>query len=145
MIRKITEKDFTQVAELLHQLWPEKQLKYDELRRVLKKYIKESNYEIYGYEEKGVLVGLVTVSFRWAIFYEGRVATIEELVVNQAHQDKGIGKKLVRFIEDVIVKDKKTKGIELSSDLRRKSTHEFWEKCGYPKLAYQFRKELHPD
>jgi GNAT superfamily N-acetyltransferase len=145
MIRKITEKDFTRVAELLHQLWPEKQFQYDELRRVLKKYIKESNYEIHGYEEKGILVGLVTISFRWAVFYEGKVATIEELVVDQTYQDKGIGNKLVRFVEDVMVKDKKVKGIELSSDLRRKSTHEFWEKCGYPKLAYQFRKELHPD
>jgi GNAT superfamily N-acetyltransferase len=145
MIRQITEKDFARLAELLRLLWPEKQFNYDELRKVLKKYIKESNYQIHGYEEKGILVGLVTVSYRWAVFYEGKVATIEELVVDQTRQGRGIGEKLVRFVEDVIVKDKKVKGIEMSSDLRRKSTHEFWEKLGYPKLAYQFRKELRRD
>jgi GNAT superfamily N-acetyltransferase len=142
MIRQITDKDFSRVTELLHQLWPDKKIEYEEMRRVVRKYIKESNYEIYGYEEKGILIGVVTVSFRWAIFYEGKVATIEELVVDQAHQRKGIGRKLVKFTEDVIAENKKVKGIELSSDLRRKETHKFWEKCGYPKLAYQFRRVL---
>ncbi len=142
MIRQITDKDFSRVAELLHQLWPEKKIEYEEMRKVIRKYIKESNYEIYGYEEKGALLGIVTVSFRWALFYEGRIATIEELIVDQAHQGRGIGRKLVKFTEDVIIKKKNVGGIELSSDLRRKETHKFWEKCGYPKRAYQFRKRI---
>jgi GNAT superfamily N-acetyltransferase len=142
MIRKITDGDFSRVAELLNQLWPEKRIDYQETRKVVKKYIKESNYHIYGYEEKGVLLGIAAVSFRWAIFYEGKVATIEELAVDQTHQGKGIGTKLVRFVEDNIVKEGKAKGIELSSDLRRKETHKFWEKLGYPKRAFEFRKTL---
>jgi len=142
MIRQITEKDFTKVTELLHQLWPEKRIEYEEMRKVVKKYVKESNYHIYGYEEKGILVGIITISFRWALFYEGKVATIEELVVDKDQQGRNIGKKLVKFAEQTIIKKGKAKGIELSSDLRRKSTHEFWEKCGYPKLAFQFRKKL---
>jgi GNAT superfamily N-acetyltransferase len=145
MIRQIIDKDFTKAVELLHQLWPDKQIDYEEMRKVVRKYIKESNYHIYGYEDNGVLLGIITISFRWAVFYEGKVATIEELVVDQAHQGKGIGKKLVKFAEDKIIRKHKAKGIELSSDLRRKSTHEFWEKMGYPKLAYQFRRELHRD
>jgi PhnO protein len=142
MIRQITEKDFSRVVELLHQLWPEKKFNYDELRKVLKKYMKESYYEIDGYEEKGILIGLVTVSFRWAVFYEGKVATIEELIVDQAHQGRGVGKKLIKFAEDEIIRKNKAKGIELSSDLRRKETHKFWEKLGYPKSAFEFRKKL---
>jgi len=142
MIRQITDKDFSRVAELLHQLWPEKHVQYEEMRKVVRKYIKESNYHIYGYEEKGTLLGIITVSFRWALFYEGKAATIEELVVDQTHQGKGIGRKLVKFAEDTIIKKSKAKGIELSSDLRRRTTHEFWEKCGYPKRAFQFRKEV---
>jgi len=142
MIRQITDKDFSRVVELLHQLWPEKHVQYEEMRKVIRKYIKESNYHIYGYEEKGTLLGIITVSFRWALFYEGKAATIEELVVDQTHQGKGIGRKLVKFAEDTIIKKGKAKGMELSSDVRRKATHEFWEKCGYPKPAFQFRKEV---
>jgi PhnO protein len=142
MIREITEKDFSRVAELLHQLWPDKQMDYEELRKVVKKYIKDSNYHIYGYEDKGKLVGLVTVSFRWAVFYDGKVATIEELVVDQGFKGKGIGKELVKFVEDKIIRPGKAKGIELSSDLRRKESHIFWERLGYPKRAFEFRKKL---
>jgi GNAT superfamily N-acetyltransferase len=142
MIRQVTDRDFSRVAELLHQLWPEKQIEYEELRKVVRRYIKESNYHIYGYEEKGILLGIMTISFRWAIFYEGKVAAIEELVVDRDHQGKGIGRKLVEFAEDTIIKKGKAKGIELSSDLRRRETHEFWKKCGYPKRAFQFRKKL---
>jgi GNAT superfamily N-acetyltransferase len=142
MIRQVTDSDFGRVAEFLHQLWPERRIDYQEARKVVKKYIRESSYHIYGYEEKGVLLGIVTVSFRWAIFYEGKVATIEELAVDPAHQGKGIGTRLVRFVEESIVKEGKARGIELSSDLRRKETHKFWEKLGYPKRAFEFRKRL---
>jgi len=142
MIRPITDRDFSRVVELLHQLWPDKRIDYEDMRKVVRKYIKESNYHIYGFEENGILLGIVTVSFRWAVFYEGKVATIEELIVDQAYQGKGIGKTLVKFVEEKIVKPGKAKGIELSSDLRRTSTHGFWEKLGYPKSAFEFRKRL---
>ena len=142
MIRQITHKDSDRVIKLMQQLWPEMHIESEEMRKVIKKYIEESNYEIYGYEEKGVLLGIITISFRWAIFYEGKVATIEELIVDQAHQGRGIGRKLVKFTEEVIIKKKNVRGIELSSDLRRKETHKFWEKCGYPKLAYHFRRRI---
>ena len=142
MIRPVTEKDFSRVAELLHQLWPDKRMEYEEMRKVVKKYVKDSNYHIHGYEESGILLGVVTVSFRWALYYEGKVATIEELIIDQEHQGKGIGTKLVKFVEDKIVKQGKAKGIELSSDLRRKSIHQFWGKLGYPKRAFEFRKNI---
>jgi GNAT superfamily N-acetyltransferase len=142
MIRQVIDKDFIRVTELLHQLWPEKQMEYEQMRKVIRRYIKESNYEVYGYEEKGTLLGIITISFRWALFYEGKVATIEELIVDRAHQRKSVGRKLVRFAEEMITKKRDVKGIELSSDLRRKETHRFWEKCGYPRMAFQFRKEV---
>jgi len=110
MIREITDRDFSRVVELLHQLWPDKRIDYEEMRKVVRKYIKESNYHIYGFEENGVLLGIVTVSFRWAVFYEGKVATIEELIVDQAYQGRGIGKALVRFVEEKIVKPGKAGG-----------------------------------
>jgi len=89
------------------------------MRKVIEEYVKESSYQICGYEGDGILLGIVTVSIRWALFCEGKVAIIE-------HR---------------IAEDSEVKGIELSSDYRRKATHGFWEGCGYSKLAFQFRKE----
>ena len=142
MIRQVISADLNRGVELLQQLWPEKQIKDGQLHEVLEKYIGGSGYRIYGYEEDGILLGIITVSFRWALFHEGKVAIIEDLIVDQAHRDKGIGRKLVRFAEDRVAADGEVKAIELSSDLHRKAAHEFWEKCGYSKLAFQFRKEV---
>jgi GNAT superfamily N-acetyltransferase len=140
LIREVTYGDLSRVVALLQQLWPEKQIEHEKLWELLEEYIKESDYRIYGYEEEGVLLGISTVSLRWALFYGGRVAIIEDLIVDKDHRGEGIGRKLVRFVEDRMAEDGEVKGIEVSSDLHRKTAHEFWERCGYSKLAFQFRK-----
>ena len=142
MISEVTYGDLRRVGALLQQLWPEKQIEHERLWRLLEGYIKESDYRIYGYEQDGVLVGIITVSLRWSFFYEGKVSIIEDLVVDKDHRGEGIGTKLVRFAEDRIAEDGEVKGIEVSSDLHRTAAHDFWEKCGYSRLALQFRKEL---
>jgi GNAT superfamily N-acetyltransferase len=142
MIRQVTHGDLDRVVALLHQLWRGKRIQYDGLLEVLEKYIEESNYWIYGCEEGGVILGIITVSLRWALVYEGKVTIIEDLIVDKDHRGKGIGRQLVRFVEDRMAEDGEVKGVELSSDLSRKAAHEFWEKCGYSKLAFQFRKEV---
>jgi GNAT superfamily N-acetyltransferase len=142
MIRQVTHGDFDRVVALLQQLWPGKRIQYDGLQEVLEKYIEESNYWIYGYEEGGVILGIITLFLRWTLFYEGKVAVIEDLIVDKDHRGKGVGWQLVGFAEDRLAVGGEVKGIELSSDLHRKAAHEFWEKCGYSKLAVQFRKEI---
>lgn len=142
MIRRIGPGDIDRVIELMQQLWPEKKIRPEKMGAVIDKYIEEPEYESYGYEENGILLGIVTISFRWAVFYEGKVATIEELIVDQAHQGKGIGTKLVKFAERMIGKRKEVGGIELSSDFRRRETHQFWKKHGYPRAAFEFRKQV---
>lgn len=142
MIRQVTSADSSRVVGLLEQLWPERRIEYERARKVIEKYIEEPSYRIYGYEEEGTLVGIITVSFRWALFYEGRVAIIEDLIVDKGHRERGIGKKLVRFIEYRITEASEVKAIELNSDFRRKDALEFWEKCGYSKVAFQLRKEV---
>ncbi|UCD95201.1 MAG: GNAT family N-acetyltransferase [Candidatus Zixiibacteriota bacterium] len=109
---------------------------------VLKKYTSDPDYMIWGYEEDDRIVGFITVSLRQALLYEGKVAIIEDLVVEESHHSGGVCRKLDRFVED-IVESMGVKGIEANSDFQRSEAHDFWEKCGYSKLAYQFRKGIH--
>jgi GNAT superfamily N-acetyltransferase len=88
-----------------------------------------------------VLQAIITVSVRWSLFYGGEVAIIEDLVVDEAHRGRGIGGTLVSFAEDKIIEARKAKAVEVNSDLHRVDAHDFWEECGYSKLAFQFRKE----
>jgi len=142
MIRKITHSDIDRVIVLANQLWPRKQIAADKMRAVICMYIEDPAYFILGYEGEGTILGFITVSIRWALFYQGRVAIIEDLIVEKSHRGQGIGCELVRHAENTIMKEESVKGIELCSDLHREETFGFWEKCGYERLAYHFRKEL---
>ncbi len=142
MIRPITMSDIDRVVVLAQQLWPNKKIATSEIGLAVNEYIEDPSYMIFGYEDKGLLIGFITVSIRYALFYEGKVATIEDLIVDQEHRGGGIGYGLVRYVEQLITKDSDVNGIELSSDLHREETFKFWEKCGFQRCAYQFRKTL---
>jgi GNAT superfamily N-acetyltransferase len=92
-------------------------------------------------EEGDRIVGFVDLTFRETIFHHGRTMIIEDIVVDEVHRGRGIGAKMVRFIE-AMARQRGCRAIELSSDLHRKDTHRFWTAMGYDCLAYQFRKAL---
>jgi GNAT superfamily N-acetyltransferase len=136
MVRAVTAQDSGRIIELLQQLWPEKGTEHEKMAQVLEEHVDGPGFWIYGYEDDGVLLGIITASFRWALYYEGEVAIIEDLIVDEVHRGKGIGRKLVRFAEDRIAEDNEVKAIELSSDFHREGAHEFREQCGYSKVAF---------
>ena len=142
MIREVTREEAGRVAELFRQLWPDKGIEAKHVGSIIESYREEPGYWIFGYEDGGTLCGLITVSFRLTFFQDGEVATIEDLVVDEACRGQGIGTALVEFAEDKVVADDRASGIEAISDLCREAAHGFWEKCGYSRLAFQFRKEM---
>ncbi|KPJ50969.1 MAG: hypothetical protein AMJ41_00580 [candidate division Zixibacteria bacterium DG_27] len=141
MIRKLTKRDRRKLIGLLRQLWPNRSLDSEGLHNVIEKYAAGRDYRIYGYEDRAGVVGIITMSFRWSLFYEGKVALIEDLVVDESSRRRGIGRKLVRFVEELISGDNTIRGIEVNTDLQREDAQTFWESCGYSRLAFQFRKK----
>jgi len=113
----VTHGDAGRVVELPQQLWPGKGIQHDDVKKALDNYRAGPDYWIYGDEAEGVLRGIITVSFRWALFHDGEAAIIEDLVVDESHRGKGIGQSLVRFAEDKIIEDRKAKTVEVNSDV----------------------------
>ena len=142
MIRPLGKSDYDQVCKLLKQLRSVEKHEIDRIMPVLKKYTSDPDYMIWGYEDDDRIVGFITVSLRQALLYEGKVAIIEDLIVEENHRSEGVSRKLLRFVED-IMESMGVKGIEANSDFQRSEAHEFWEECGYSKLAYHFRKGIH--
>ena len=140
MIRPVTKGNLPAIVRLLRELWPTESLTADEMAPVLDRDLHDNDYEIFCFEKDTVL-GIITVSKRWAFFHRGRVGVIEELVVSEGWRGQGIGKKLTRFIEDRLCQQGIT-AVELTSDLRRKQTHRFWEHLVYERRAFQFRKRM---
>jgi GNAT superfamily N-acetyltransferase len=73
--------------------------------------------------------------------------SIVGIVVSTNHRNMGIGKKLMKFVED-IAKQHSPAIIDLTSGLRRAhdGTHEFYKRIGYknegPMAKLYLRKEL---
>jgi len=138
LIRRIQEHDFEQVIRLFTQLWPDMPLSYDDVKSVYNEYNRNDNYQMWCYDDDGI-IGIVTITRRQAFYYGGPVAILEDIVIDEQHRGRGIGRQLVEYVEGELAKE----GIqcfEVSSDFHREGAHVFWEKMGYKRSGYHFRK-----
>jgi GNAT superfamily N-acetyltransferase len=142
VIREVKADEAGRIVELLSQLWPERDVDTVAVRGIVERYVEDPSYWIVGYQEDGALRGVITMSFRWTFFHEGKAAIIEDLVVEEDYRQRGIGTALVHFVENEVAEHGRARAIEVSSDLHREDAHAFWEKCGYSRQAVQFRKEM---
>ena len=68
-------------------------------------------------------------------------AIIEDFVVSQLYQRKGIGKAMMNFAFD-ICKSKSCYKMSLSSNLKRSKAHAFYESLGFVKHGYSYLMEI---
>jgi len=89
------------------------------------------------YEEK--VVGFIGLIRGNSYEFDGEYLRIAALAVKKEYQDKGIGSKLLEKAEEYTKKIKAVT-IVLNSGLQRESTHKFYERRGYVKKGYSFKK-----
>lgn len=138
MIRKVEREDFDDVVRLFTQLWPEMQLNYDDLKYVFNEYLENRNCEMWCYGEKEI-AAVVTLTKRPSFYYGGQVAILEDIIVDQQHRGRNIGYELVRFVEKRL-ENEGIYGIEISTAFHRNNAHSFYEKLGYKRSGFHFRK-----
>jgi GNAT superfamily N-acetyltransferase len=93
--------------------------------------------------EGGQPVGLV--GMRRGLRYEsGGFVQLAALVVDPAHQGRGIGRALVRAVEDW-ARGLGAEMVTLNSGHHRTSAHRFYERQGYAATGLRFVKRLQPD
>jgi ribosomal protein S18 acetylase RimI-like enzyme len=139
--RKATKKDFEEIANLIKteylKHYKEKWTKNSALR-TLDYYWKVGKIFVAEIEKK--VVGFVIV--REEYYNDGKSIMVEELVVDGSLQGKGLGRKLMDFVEDYCIKNK-IKFVWLITN-RKASAFKFYKKIGYKfkeNTAY-FSKEL---
>ena len=143
-LRDAQREDFSSCIGLLKQLLPEQSFDQQdsrEIKSLFERLVSASDSKIIVAEAGGKVVALLDVTFRQTFFHRGLTMIIEELIVDEAHRREGLGTRLVRRAEQIAC-ERGCSAIELSSDLLRDETHEFWHVLGYNRLAWQFRKSL---
>jgi len=141
MITTATTNDFQSIVKLYKQLW-EKWDMFDEgkLQEIFENDIENKRKEYLLANIGNEVVGICSVRFNDDWHYL-KTATIDELIVNKDFRNRGIGRQLLDKACEV-AREKGCYRIELHSNIKRTVAHEFYEKYGFEKSSYYFKKKL---
>ena len=141
LIRKIEINDYYSIAEIIRNDLGYKESNDNNVQIRLNKIKKKNNYKTIVAEINKMVVGFVGIERILGYEFDGEYIRLCALAVKKEYRNKGIGKSLIKYIEEY-AKHKKINGIVLSSRKQRNESHIFYEKMGYIKKGYSFIKRL---
>lgn len=140
-IRECVDFDFDGIFKLLFQLWPEKKLDCDILKKVFYDVLNMKDQFYFCALHDNKVVGFCSLSARKRLGWQGTIANIDEMIVDEKHRGTGIGRALVEYAERK-ARSVGCSGIELDSALHRKEAHKFYEHLGFTNSAHLYSKNL---
>lgn len=142
--REATEKDISELLELLYELDRPRPIDENEItvfKNKIKDYFSDPNKLILVAENDSKIVGLVSIIILRRLNHTKSEMYIPELAVTENLRHQGIGKKLITFCIDV-AKKKKCYRIRLESGNQRKESHKFYRDLGFEQTSLSFSKNL---
>ncbi len=139
-IRNCNEKDIEELYELICELESER-FNYKKFEEAYKNKIKdEKNHYFLGIEDNHI-IGFISLIIDYQLHHASKVATVEELIINNKYRNNGIGTMLLnKAIE--CARANNCVIIELTSNFSRQRAHKFYEKNGLKKESYKFKMNL---
>jgi GNAT superfamily N-acetyltransferase len=125
-----TSADFESVFVLLEELWSEKNLDPDALRRVFSVGLMSALQCYLCATEGEIVVGFCSLSIKNNLWKAGNLAHIDELIVTKQRRGVGIGRALLAAIMDA-EKEAGCSAIELDSAFHRSESRLFYEREGF--------------
>jgi PhnO protein len=92
-------------------------------------------------EHDSKLAGFITASARLVVRHPQPIMQVDELYVDPAFRNHGVGKKLILGIE-ALAKKNYYHRVYVESGYQHEPAHGFYEKNGYEKTGYYFLKVL---
>ena len=145
IIKKASDKDIPNILGLLYELGrpkPQKDSDVDAFRKLVKKYLKDSDKQILlAVRNEIEIVGMVSIVFLPRLNRINFEMYIPELIVLEKYQKQGIGKKMINSCI-ALAKEKKCYRIRLESGNQRKDSHKFYTNLGFEQSSLSFTKNL---
>lgn len=76
------------------------------------------------------IVGFISCKGQSLLHHEGMVFEIQELIVTEAHQGRGIGRKLIEALLPELLRHGAI-SLEVTTNKRRKEAHAFYQSVGF--------------
>lgn len=140
-IREATMADFQGMMKLFRQLWPSRPLSEHKLRELFLRIQATPGRRFFCAILHGNLVGLGSISIRDRLLDEGKIAAVDELVVDESVRGRRIGTQLMHFLTDFATQNG-CRAMELEAANHRAEAHQFYEKLGFQRRAQLFTRPL---
>ena len=139
VIREATIKDVLSIKELVSQLGYAS-LNTEELQAKMEQYQKEY-YKLLVAEVDSKVVGFISLHWFDLFHSAGKLGRITAFCVEEQFRSQGIGQQLIVEAEHVFRSEGCTK-MEVTSNMKRLRTHEFYKMQGYDEESKRFSKYL---
>ncbi|EGM69577.1 GNAT family N-acetyltransferase [Shewanella sp. HN-41] len=129
--------DIKAIANLLLQLG------YSATPEQLQKYLGKSDRtdEIYIAEEKGTIIGLISLIFFDYFPSQQKICRITALVVTESNRGSGIGTQLIRFAK-ARAHEYGCSKLEVTTSMRREKTQAYYEAIGFEKTSFRYIQDI---
>jgi GNAT superfamily N-acetyltransferase len=141
LIRNAEIVDFDSIYPLFEQLWPNKELNREELKKVFSRGVVSDMDVLLCLELDHTIIGFCSYAIVNNLWQEGYISYIYAMVIDEKYRGKGYGSMLIK---EAISNSKQQglKRVELDSGFQRERAHQFYEKLGFEKRAYLFSYTL---
>lgn len=140
-IRPVVKGDIDSILLLLQQLWPKKKIHLHQIQSLIQQQLLSRNHHLVVAEQQNRVVGFGSLSRKINLWTEGMLGHIDELVVDDREQQRGIGTIILNYII-VMGLQLGCRRIELDSAYHRKQAHQFYQRKGFVNRAILFSKQV---
>ena len=129
-IRNLALKDLEQIDKLYYQFWQENS-DMEKMKKMFRELETNSNYIFLAAEEEGIVAGTVMGIICYELYGDCRpFMLLEDLVVDRRFRKRGIGKALVKKLEEEAEK-RGCSQIMFITEAERKDAVSFYESLDY--------------
>jgi len=134
----LTVKNIAEISVLGQQLNPKMTL--EQIQNLLNEMFTLPTYRCFGLFLNKKLVG---ISSGWITvrFYSGKQLEVDNVIIDNSLQSKGLGKQFFDFIENW-AKENSCETIELNTYVQNSKSHKFYFNLGYSILGFHFWKHI---
>lgn len=139
-IRKLELNDIEPSYKLLNELY-NNEIVYDIFKDKYNKSLQVDNFYGIVAKENGIILGILISRVVSRLVKQKDILFIDDLIVNKDYRSNGIGNLLLQKAIDY-AKEKNCEMVELKSYINNEKSHKLYEKMGFKKQHYAFKKIL---
>lgn len=141
VIREIESKDYVSVAAIWRDVLGFSSATIENVTRTYEKMKDDNRYRTFVADADGEVVGFVTAVETLAVDHPNGYIKMNGLAVLPQFQRRGIGRMLMERVEKLAA-ERGASFIGLASGFQRIGAHAFYERLGYQKTSFWFRKAI---